>query len=207
MLAVKKPIINRKRYSPRDEVYGTSEQRLGDALVSGGSGVGDLMDILSVMGVSPQEKPVGGGFNINFNTSPDEYYNPRHTASGHSYVGDSGQAMYQPLADNGTEYLGTGRMPTAADVWDIAGTTTAKNSQMTNVAKLMRDPAVMQYFMDMYSGPAKAYSPNTITLKNREGAPERSDDSKRGDQCVKGMSRLKQRLMGCPPTKDKSWTQ
>ena len=205
MLAVKKPILTRKRYAPRDEVYGTAEQRLGDALVSGGKDVGDLMDLLSVMGTTAPQKQ--SGFNINFDASPDDYYNPINTAAGFSYVGESGQSMYQPPSVEEGKYLGTGRMPTADDVWDIAGTTTASSSQMRNAAKLMRDPAVMQYFMDMYSEPAKAYSPNTVTLRNKAGSTERSEGSKNGVQCTSGKPLWLQRLMGCPPNKTKSWTQ
>lgn len=206
MLAIKKPIISRKRYSPRDEVYGTAEQRLGDALVSGGRDVGDLTNLLSVMGtVAPQKQ---SGFSINFDASPDDYYNPANTAAGFSYVGGSGQSMYQPPSVEEGKYLGTGRMPTADDVWDIAGTTTATKSQMTDAAKLLRDPAVMQYFMDMYSEPAKAYSPNTVALKNRGGGNERNKDQGQS-QCGdgKGMPLWLQRLIGCNPNKMKSWTQ
>ena len=145
-----------------DERLGTPEQRLSSALYSGGRNVGDLTDLLSAMGTSP--RPTSLAF---YNMTPEESnreYHYRSPAAGRSYVSRNGMTMYQPMSETEGEYLGSGRLPTMEDARSILGNGTASNSQFRNVATMLRDPAVMQYFMDMYGKAGRSYNPNTVKL-------------------------------------------
>ena len=142
---------------------GTAEQRLGDALVSGGKDVNDLMTLLNVMGTDEYIAP--SAFNIDFGDTEGEYYEPLSQSRGRAYADPTGMAMYQPPSEEEGLYEGTGRTPTKEDVREIAGTTTAKSSDLTKAAKLLRDPAVLRYFMDIENEAGEARDPNIITLK------------------------------------------
>ena len=145
---------------------GTAEQRLGDALVSGGKDVGDLMTLLNVMGADKYEAP--SGFNIDFGDAEGSYYEPLANSRGRAYAGPTGMAMYQPPSDEEGMYEGMGRVPTKEDVKEIAGTTTARSSDLTKAAKLLRDPAVLNYFMDLYDEAGEARDPDVITYKSKK---------------------------------------
>lgn len=146
---------------------GTAEQRLGDALVSGGKDTRDLMTLLNVMGIE-QTAPLSG-FNIDFGDNAEgAYYEPLAASRGRAYTGPTGMAMYQPPSEEEGMYEGTGRIPTKEDVKEITGTTTASSSDLTKAAKLLRDPAVLNYFMDLYNEAGDARDPDTITLKPRK---------------------------------------
>jgi len=168
MLPIKKDPVKNRMYNRRDENMGTPEQRLGDALQSGGKDVNDLMDLLSAMNSQRREGP--SLFSL-YNMTPEErerdereYYD-RSPSRGRSYMSGNGMTMYQPESENEGEYLGSGRLPTVSDVESILGRGAASSSQMRNVSKLFRDPAVMQYFMDIYGEAGRSYRPNTANLK------------------------------------------
>lgn len=160
------PSSRRYSYSDKELDLGTPEQRLGDALVSGDKDVGDLMTLLSVMGSGEYVSP--SPFNIDFNANESDYYEPRSTSRGRAYVSPVGTSMYQPPSKEEGEYQGSGRAPTRDDVMEILGSTTAKNSDLSKVARLLRDPAVLNYFMDLYDEAGTARKPDTVKLKNKE---------------------------------------
>lgn len=202
MRPVKKDPITRRMYQRtgadvglEDERLGTPEQRLSDALYSGGRNAGDLMDLLSAMGTPPRQSSLAF-----YNMSPEESnreYHYRAPARGRAYMSGNGMTMYQPMSETEGEYLGSGRLPTMGDVASILGPSGASNSQLRNVSTMLRDPAVMQYFMDIYGEAGRSYNPNTVKLGyggNRD--PQRStgsqgvnhlwvgmDKSDRGENC------------------------
>lgn len=145
-----------------DERLGTPEQRLSDALASGGKDTGDLIDLLSAIS-TPQRSKSLAFYDMSPEESNRQYYY-RSPAAGRSYVSGNGMTMYQPASENEGEYLGSGRLPNIEDVRSILGGGSASNSQLRKVATLLRDPAVMQYFMDIYGKAGKSYKPNTTKL-------------------------------------------
>jgi len=162
----KSDLPQRSRYEPLSDVYGTAEQRLGDALVSGGRDTGDLMTLLGAMRGGRYTKP--SGFNIDF--SPEEdYYNRRSEPSGRAYLSGTETPLYQPASEKEGMYEGTGRAITGEDVLSIMGSNASvSNSQLSKVAKLLRDPAVLQYFMDIYGEAGEERRPDIVTLKNKK---------------------------------------
>lgn len=174
MIPIKKnkPILpERARYAARSDVYGTAEQRLGDALVSGGRDVGDLTTLLGAMNSPTYVRPLTSSFSFG-GEDPDDsgYYMSRSKPSGRAYLSGNGMPLYQPASEKEEGmYEGTGRAITSEDVLGIMGSNASvPNSQLSKVSKLLRDPAVLQYFMDIYGEAGQARRPDTITLKNKK---------------------------------------
>lgn len=149
---------------------GTPEQRLGDALVNQGRDTGDLLDLLSSQGSKEyiRELPsFGFNFGEEETDSPEYYYSS--PGRGRAFVGGNGMTMYQPPSKEEGQYQGTGRAVLPDDLeYIMGGNSPASSSQLRNAAQMLRDPAIMQYFMDIYSEAGRARKPNTITLKPKK---------------------------------------
>ena len=174
MIPIKKKDKNkdpeRARYAARSQEYGTAEQRLGDALVSGGRDVGDLTTLLGAMNSPTYVRPLTSSFSFG-GEDPDDsgYYMRRSRPSGRAYLSGNGMPMYQPASEEEGMYEGAGRAITSGDVLGIMGSNASvPNSQLSKVSKLLRDPAVLQYFMDIYGEAGQARRPDTVTLKNKK---------------------------------------
>ena len=170
----------RRQYRPVDEERGTNVQRLVDAMQSQGASAGDMMDLLSSMRAGTGESaPVS--FRMPDSMLSEEELAARREEQeaaaraeaarttddkGRVFIDASGRAMYQPPSGQEGRFMGTGRLPSASDVMTITGgSSQMRPSQERNVAKLLQDPAVMQYFMDIYGEAGRAYKPNTVRLK------------------------------------------
>lgn len=142
------------KYKQAEESEQTPEQKLVQALASQGRGSEDLMYLLSAMRSStPQEKRAAM-------FSGDSAYE----APGRAYRVSGDRAMYQPATEEG-ELMGTGRLPTKEDVRSITGGRGQLSSKaQSEVAKMLRDPAVMRFFMDVYGEPGKARRVRTASL-------------------------------------------
>lgn len=180
----------RRQYRLVDEERGTNVQRLVDAMQSQGASSGDMMDLLLSMRAGTGESaPVS--FRMPDSMLSEEELAERRAeeeakaraeeamntdSKGRVFVDASGRAMYQPPSGQEGRFMGTGRMPSAADVMTITGgDAVMRPSQERNVARMLQDPAVMQYFMDIYGEAGKAYKPNLAKLKyGGDRDPQRS---------------------------------
>lgn len=151
-------------YDPKYREAGASEQtpeqKLVQALASQGRGSKDLMYLLSAMrSPTPQEQRAAMFTG-----------EPVYSAPGRAFRGPNDMVMYQPANEAG-ELEGTGRIVSSRDVRTITGGRGELSSRgEIEVANMLRDPAVMRFFMDVYGEAGKARKPNVTSLKT----PKRS---------------------------------
>jgi len=155
------------KYRSNEGALGTAEQRLVGALQSQGVGAEGLMYLLSSMrSPSDQER-----MNAMFSDRPE------YTAPGRAYRTESGAVRYQPPSDIEGEYLGEGRRITKEDVAEITGgrAETKERGQIA-VAKMLEDPAVLRYFMDIYGKAGEAFSPRLAKISRGKGSEDCQPD-------------------------------
>lgn len=142
------------KYREAGESEQTPEQKLVQALASQGRGAKDLMYLLSAMRSSTPQEQRAAMFTGQ----------PVYSAPGRAFRGLGDRVMYQPANEEG-ELEGTGRAIGRGDVRTITGGRGELSSRgETEVAKMLRDPAVMRFFMDVYGEPGKARKPRTASL-------------------------------------------
>lgn len=156
MPSVKKP-SNKDPYGPKyteEENTQTPEQKLVQALASQGRGAKDLMYLLSAMRSSTPQEQRAAMFTGE----------PVYSAPGRAFRAAGDRVLYQPATEEG-ELEGTGRAIGRGDVRTITGGRGEISSRAEiEVAKMLRDPAVMRFFMDVYGEPGKARKPRTASL-------------------------------------------
>ena len=169
------------KYRNLGEKEQTPEQKLVQALRSQGRGAEDLMYMLSAMR-SPTEQERRTAM---FSDTPVGYESP-----GRAYRGSGDKVYYQPADEQG-ELIGTGRLPTTEDMRAITGGRGELSSKgEREVAQMLRDPAVMRFFMDVYGEAGKARNPRTSSLSGgnptQNCQPDRT--GKIPESCKKGGS-------------------
>jgi hypothetical protein len=86
----------------------------------------------------------------------------------------SGKVMYQGPSETEGEYTGSGAFPNRQDIAGITGGRGDTSSRgEVQVAKMLRDPGVMRYFMDLYGESGKQRRANTVSLG---GGSKREED-------------------------------
>jgi hypothetical protein len=145
------------KYSKARGKEQSPEERLSDAIASQGRGAKDLMYMLSAMRspTSIERKA--------------EMFDPsrRFKSKGRAFENNR-KAMYQRPSDVEGKYEGSGALPTRKDVRDITGGRGDMGSRVeTEVAKMLRDPAVIRYFMDLYGESGKQKRSKTVSLGGR----------------------------------------
>lgn len=159
MPSVKKPY--RPKYAEEENAQ-TPEQKLVQALYSAGGDSGDLLSLLGAMRSESNLEKRQAMFNDQAYSGP----------SGRAYIGSMDKAYYQPQNEQG-EYIGTGRLATAGDVQAITGgRAPMSKSELSKVSRMLHDPAIMQFFMDIYGKAGKARKPNVTTLKTPKSSSE-----------------------------------
>lgn len=169
------------KYRKAGESEQTPEQKLVQALRSQGRGAEDLMYMLSAMR-SPTEQERRTAM---FSDAPAGYESP-----GRAYRASGDRVYYQPANEEG-ELLGTGRIPTASDMRAITGGRGELSSKAEReVTQMLRDPAVMRFFMDVYGEAGKARNPRTSSLSGGKATKDCQPDrtGKVPDSCKKGGS-------------------
>jgi hypothetical protein len=166
------------KYKKAGESEQTPEQKLVQALRSQGRGAEDLLTLLQAMRSPTEQERRTAMFS-------DE---PTYEAPGRAYRTTADRVLYQPATEEG-ELQGTGRAIGRGDVRTITGGRSELSSrQETDIARMLRDPAVMRFFMDVYGEAGKARKPRTATLSG--GRPSESCQPDRQgripESCKKG---------------------
>ena len=148
------------RYSAPAYNEQTPEEKLSQALRSQGRGSKSLTQLLESMR-SPTE--------IERNT--DMFNSSRSfTPGGRAFQNESGNIRYQPPSDTEGEFLGSGRRVQRGDIPFITGgRSRMSNSSQAAVAKMLEDPAIMRFFMDIYGESGKQKN-SRITGLNHKGS-------------------------------------
>lgn len=169
------------KYRKAGESEQTPEEKLVQAIRSQGRGAQDLMYMLSAMR-SPTEQERRTAM---FSETPVGYESP-----GRAYRGSGDNVYYQPANEEG-ELMGTGRMPTTEDMRAITGGRGELPSRAEReVTRMLRDPAVMRFFMDVYGEAGKARDPRTSSLSGGKATKDCQPDrtGKIPASCRKGSS-------------------
>lgn len=155
------------RYKKKEGALGTAEERLVGALQSQGVGAEGLMYLLSSMRSPSDQERMTAMFS-------DQ---PEYAAPGRAYRTESGAVRYQPPSDIEGEYLGEGRRITKEDVAEITGgRAETKDRGQIAVAKMLEDPAVLRYFMDIYGKAGEAFSPRLAKISRGKGSEDCQPD-------------------------------
>lgn len=159
------------KYARAKDKEQSPEERLADAIASQDRGSESLLYLLeSMRSPTSQERRA-------------EAFDPsrRFTPMGRAFE-KSGRAMYQGPSDTEGEYRGSGALPTRQDIAEITGGRGETSSRgEIQVAKMLRDPGVMRYFMDLYGESGKQRKANTVSL----GGESRKEDDCRPDRTGK----------------------
>ena len=151
------------KYSKAKDKEQSPEERLADAISSQGRGSKDLMYMLSAMRSPTSQERRSEAFD------PSRRFRPKGRA-----FEKNRKVMYQRPSDIEGEYEGSGALPTRNDFRNITGGRGDISSRgEVEVAKMLRDPAVIRYFMDLYGKPGKQRRANTVSLG---GGSRREDD-------------------------------
>lgn len=151
------------KYAKAKDKEQSPEERLADAIASQGRGSESLLYLLESMRSPTSEERRAEAFD------PSRRFNPMGRA-----FEKSGKAMYQGPSDTEGEYRGSGAFPTRGDISGITGGRGETSSRgEIQVAKMLRDPGVMRYFMDLYGDAGKQRRANTVSLG---GGSRREDD-------------------------------
>jgi hypothetical protein len=142
------------KYSKAKDKEQSPEERLVDAIASQGRDSESLLYLLESMRSPTSQERRAEAFD------PSRRFRPLGRA-----FEKNGVAMYQGPSDTEGEYRGSGAFPTKQDVSAITGGRGETSSRGDiQVAKMLRDPGVMRYFMDLYSKPGKQRRANTVSL-------------------------------------------
>lgn len=158
----------------------TPEEKLVDAIASQGRGAQDLMYMLSSMRSPTEQERRTAMFSGQ----------PVYEAPGRAYRASGDRVYYQP-ADEAGELIGTGRLPTSQDVRSITGGRGELSSKAEReVARMLQDPAVMRFFMDVYSEAGKSRKAQTTSLSGGKPTQNCQPDrtGKIPESCKKGGS-------------------
>lgn len=154
------------KYKKAGESEQTPEQKLVQALRSQGRGAEDLLTLLQAMRSPTEQERRTAMFSGE----------PTYEAPGRAFRGPGDRVLYQPATEEG-ELEGTGRAIGRGDVRTITGgRAELSGRQETDVARMLRDPAVMRFFMDVYGSAGKARNPRTGTLSGGKPSKECQPD-------------------------------
>ena len=150
------------KYKKAQDKEQTPEQKLVQALRSQGRGAEDLLTLLQAMRSPTEQERRTAMFSGE----------PTYESPGRAFRGPGGRVLYQPATEEG-ELEGTGRAIGRGDVRTITGgRAELSGRQETDVARMLRDPAVMRFFMDVYGGAGKARKPKVATLSGGKSASD-----------------------------------
>jgi len=150
------------KYRKAREKEQTPEQKLVQALASQGRSSEDLLTLLQAMRSPTEQERRTAMFSGE----------PTYEAPGRAFRGTGDRVLYQPATEEG-ELEGTGRAIGRGDVRTITGGRAELSSgQETDVARMLRDPAVMRFFMDVYGEAGKARKPRTVKLSGGKSASD-----------------------------------
>jgi len=159
------------KYSKARGKEQSPEERLSDAIASQGRGSKDLMYMLSAMRSPTALERKAETFD------PSLRFTPRGRA-----FEKNRKVMYQRPSDVEGKYEGSGGLPTRGDVRKITGGRGYIGSRgETEVAKMLRDPAIIRYFMDLYGEAGKKKRAKTTSL----GGGSRKEDDCQPDRTGK----------------------
>jgi hypothetical protein len=151
------------KYARAKDKEQSPEERLADAIASQDRGSESLLYLLeSMRSPTSQERRA-------------EAFDPsrRFTPMGRAFE-DRGMVKYQSPSETEGEYTGSGAFPTRQDIAGITGGRGDTSSRgEIQVAKMLRDPGVMRYFMDLYGESGKQRRANTVSLG---GGSKREED-------------------------------
>ena len=157
MLLPKKKDHFKPKYARAKGKEQSPEERLVDAIASQDRGSESLLYLLESMRTPTDMERRAEMFD------PSRRFNPLGRA-----FEKSGKAMYQRPSETEGKYIGSGGLPTSKDVSEITGGRGDTSSRgQAQVAKMLRDPAVMRYFMDLYGESGKQRKVNTVSLGGR----------------------------------------
>lgn len=166
------------KYRRAQEKEQTPEEKLVQALRSQGRGAEDLLTLLQAMRSPTEQERRTAMFSGE----------PLYEAPGRAFRGPGDRVLYQPATEEG-ELEGTGRAIGRGDVRTITGGRAAlTGGQESDVARMLRDPAIMRFFMDVYGEAGKARRARTATLSG--GSPSEScqpdREGRMPESCKKG---------------------
>lgn len=148
------------KYRKAREKEQTPEQKLVQALASQGRGSEDLLMLLQAMRSPTEQERRTAMFSGE----------PAYSAPGRAFRGPGDRVLYQPATESG-ELEGSGRAIGRGDVRTITGGRAEMSGRAEGeVAKMLRDPAVMRFFMDVYGEAGKARKPKVATLSRGKSA-------------------------------------
>jgi hypothetical protein len=151
------------RYAKAKDKEQSPEERLVDAIASQDRGSESLLYLLESMRSPTSEERTA------------EMFDPsrRFTPMGRAFE-KNGRVMYQGPSETEGQYSGSGTLPTRQDIREITGGRGDMSSRgEIQVAKMLRDPGVMRFFMDLYGEAGKKRRANTVSLG---GGSRREDD-------------------------------
>lgn len=97
---------------------------------------------------------------------------PEYQAPGRAFRGPGDIVLYQPATEE-RELEGTGRAIGRGDVRTITGgRAELSGGQESDVARMLRDPAIMRFFMDVYGEAGKARKPTVSKLRRPKSQAE-----------------------------------
>lgn len=162
-MSPKKKDRRKPKYAKAEGKEQSPEERLVDAIASQERGPESLLYLLESMRSPTSTERRAEAFD------PSR----RFTPMGRSFE-KSGRAMYQGPSETEGEYRGSGALPTRQDISEITGGRGEMSSRgEIQVAKMLRDPGVMRFFMDLYGEPGKQRRASTVSLG---GGSRREDD-------------------------------
>jgi hypothetical protein len=170
----KKERAIKARYSEPDYNEQSPEEKLAGALRSQERGTDSLLHLLEAMRSPTEFERRADMFNSSSSFTPE----------GLVFQKESGEIMYQPPSDTEGEYLGSGRRIHKQDIGDITGgraETTSKGQ--SEVAKMLQDPAVLRFFMDIYSESGKQKKGKTASISSKGSGCKPDKDGKIPESC------------------------
>ena len=146
------------RYAKAKDKKQSPEERLSGALRSQGRGPQDLLYMLESMRSPTAVERRTQMFD------PSARFSPR----GRAFEKD-GSVRYQAPSEVEGEYRTQGVIPSRGDISGITGGRGRTSSKgQIQVAKMLRDPAVMRYFMDLYGKAGKQRKAETASLNRKK---------------------------------------
>jgi len=146
------------RYAKARDKEESPEERLSGALRSQGRKPQDLLYMLESMRSPTAVERRTEMFD------PSARFSPR----GRAFEQD-GSVRYQAPSETEGEYRTQGVIPNKGNVSEITGGRGETSSKgQIQVAKMLRDPAVMRYFMDLYGKAGKQKKAETASLNRKK---------------------------------------
>jgi len=157
MIPKKKERI-KPRYTEAKDREESPEERLSGALRSQGRKPQDLLYMLESMRSPTAVERRTEMFD------PSARFSPRGRA-----FDQNGSVRYQAPSETEGEYRTQGVIPSKGDVSEITGGRGETSSRgQIQVAKMLRDPAVMRYFMDLYEKAGEQRAGGAATLSSNK---------------------------------------